>query len=76
MTPAKATGTPKSYAAALEELEAILAELENDDLDIDILSTQVERAAILLAHCRGRLDAARVEVERVVARIDDGPSTP
>ena len=61
---------PAGYAAALAELEAILDALDADDVDIDRLSSDVRRAAELIAHCRDRLTATRVEVERIVADLD------
>ncbi len=60
------------YAGALAELEDILAGLEDDDVDVDVLGQRVERAAVLLRFCRSRITAARTEVERVVADLDDG----
>lgn len=60
-----------SYAAMLAELEAILAELERDDVDVDVLATRVARAAELVEAMRTRIDAARMEVERVVATLGD-----
>jgi exodeoxyribonuclease VII small subunit len=62
---------PASYAAMLEELESILAELEGDDVDVDLLATRVARAAELVEACRERIDRARMEVERVVATLGD-----
>jgi exodeoxyribonuclease VII small subunit len=59
------------YAAALRELEAILAELEDDHVDVDLLATKVKRAAELIALCRGRIEAARMEVDRVVAGLEE-----
>ena len=59
------------YADAMSELEAILDDLEDDDLDVDILATKVERASTLIQLCRDRIGAARVQVERVVASLDD-----
>ncbi len=59
------------YGEALAELETILAELEDDTLDVDLLAERVARAAALIAHCRGRIDGARMEVERIVAGFDD-----
>jgi exodeoxyribonuclease VII small subunit len=58
------------YADAVAELEEILAQLDDDDIDVDHLATQVRRAAALIAMCRGRLSAARVEVTRIVADLD------
>ena len=58
------------YADAVAELEEILAQLDDDDIDVDHLAAQVRRAAELIALCRGRLRAARVEVTRIVADLD------
>ena len=60
-----------SYTGMLEELERILAELECDDVDVDVLATRVARAAELVEACRTRIDHARMEVERVVATLGD-----
>jgi exodeoxyribonuclease VII small subunit len=59
-----------SYAAAVSELETILAQLERDDVDVDLLAERVQRAAALISHCRARLSAAQLQVERVVADLD------
>ncbi len=59
------------YAEAMTELEQILDDLEDDDLDIDVLATQVERASTLIQLCRDRIGAARIQVERVVASLDE-----
>jgi exodeoxyribonuclease VII small subunit len=58
------------YAESLRELEEILAEIEADDVDIDVLATKVSRAAELLEICRQRIDGARLQVERVVDGLD------
>ncbi|MBW8827007.1 MAG: exodeoxyribonuclease VII small subunit [Acidobacteria bacterium] len=60
-----------TYGEAVTELEAILAGLEGDDLDVDALAARVGRAAELIKLCRDRIAATRLEVERVV--IDLGP---
>jgi exodeoxyribonuclease VII small subunit len=59
------------YAAALAELEAILSQLERADVDVDVLATQVARAAELIGFCRDRIGSARLQIEQVVARLDD-----
>jgi exodeoxyribonuclease VII small subunit len=58
-----------SYAAASAELDAILTELEQTDLDVDHLAERVARAAVLIRICRERIDAATVEVERIVDHL-------
>ena len=61
---------PVGYAEALAELESILAELDDDQLDVDALAERVERAAHLLQLCRERVAGARLAVEEVVTDLD------
>jgi exodeoxyribonuclease VII small subunit len=59
-----------TYARAVDELESILAELEDDNLDVDHLAERVARAAALIRLCRSRITATRLEVERIVADLE------
>ena len=59
------------YAAALDELQEILAALESDTTDVDQLAVRVERADVLIRHCRSRLDDARLRVDQVVGCLDE-----
>lgn len=59
-----------TYANAIDELEVILAELEDDSLDVDRLAARVARAATLIRLCRERIAHTRLEVERIVADLD------
>jgi exodeoxyribonuclease VII small subunit len=59
------------YGEAMAELEAILAELEGDDLDVDILAVRVQRASELLKVCRARIMRAQQDVDRIVADLDE-----
>lgn len=67
---------PIGYAEALAELEAILAEIEDDAVDVDVLATRVKRAAELLRVCRDRITAAQVEVSQVVAELEPDVDQP
>ena len=58
------------YAEAMRELEEILDALEDDDLDVDVLAANVERASTLIQLCRDRIGNARIQVEKVVASLD------
>ena len=58
------------YAEALDELEAILDELDGDEVDVDVLGARVRRAAELLRLCRSRIAGARFEVEQVVSELE------
>ena len=64
------SGEGPTYAAAVDELEAILAQLDDDRLDVDQLAERVARAAELIRLCRERISATRLEVERIVADLD------
>jgi exodeoxyribonuclease VII small subunit len=59
------------YADAVAELEAILVELEQDDIDVDVLAPKVRRAAELIRHCRAHIGDARLNVEQIVADLDE-----
>ncbi len=72
-SPATAAGPePTRYVEAMAELEAILAEIEDDAVDVDVLTQKVARAALLIRWCRGRIDGARIDVERIVSENDPG----
>ena len=58
------------FGGALAELDGIVAELESDALDVDLLADRVERAAALVAWCRGRIDGARFQVEEILTRLE------
>jgi len=66
-----AADTTITYADAIAELNEILAALEDDNIDIDLLGDQVARAAELIALCRDRIDAARLRVTEIVADLDE-----
>lgn len=53
------------YEAAVTELEEILAELSDDDIDVDHLAERVKRATELVKICRDRIAAARMEVKEI-----------
>jgi exodeoxyribonuclease VII small subunit len=59
-----------TYLEATEELEAILRELEGDQVDVDRLAEQVRRASTLIAGLRERIEGARMEVEAAVAELE------
>ncbi len=58
------------YAAALRELETILADLEKPDVDVDVLATKVERASELIRLCRERISHAQLQIENAVDGLD------
>lgn len=65
----KKKGSETTYAAASAELEQILHDIESGEIDLDVLSEKVERAAALLAICRQKLAATETKVKKVTADL-------
>ena len=65
---AKKTKSAKepSYSEATAELDEILRDIESGEIDLDVLSEKVERAAALLTVCRQKLAATETKVKKVV----------
>ena len=61
-----------SFSEAIDELEAILRSVENEETDIDELAGKLKRAAELLELCRGKIRRAEVEVSQIVQTLGDG----
>jgi exodeoxyribonuclease VII small subunit len=57
-----------SYEAAREELENILAELENGETGIDDLAAHVRRASELIRLCREKLRKTEKEVQDILQK--------
>ena len=60
--------TDFSYEAAREELENILAELENGETGIDDLAAHVRRASELIRLCREKLRSTEKEVQDILQK--------
>jgi len=54
-----------SFEDALEELEGIVSDLEAGEVSLDDAITAFERGTALKAHCKKRLDEARMKVEKI-----------
>lgn len=65
-----ATNESLGYAEAMRELEAILGELEGDQLDVDVLAARVQRAGELIKLCRSRITRAQADVDRIVTDLE------
>ena len=60
---------PIAYRDAMAELEQILTEIEREDVDVDVLSARVKRAAELIRICRERIAATKLEVEEIMTGL-------
>jgi len=71
MTTPSTEGEPLSFSDALDELEGILRRVESEEVDIDRLAAELQRAAVLLELCRGKIRKAEVEVTQIVQRLEE-----
>jgi exodeoxyribonuclease VII small subunit len=60
-----------TYQAALDELREIHARLRSDDVDVDHLLDDVQRASILLEFCQQRITAVGGQLEEVLQTFED-----
>ena len=58
------------YAAANEELETILDEIESGTADLDVLSDRVERAAFLIKLCREKITGTEMKLRKIIEQLD------
>jgi exodeoxyribonuclease VII small subunit len=54
---------PATYEIALQELEALVANLESGQLPLDQLLTGYQRGAQLLSFCKAKLEALETQVK-------------
>jgi exodeoxyribonuclease VII small subunit len=64
----------RTYSQALTELEKIVGEMESEEIDVDVLTEKVKRAAYLIKFCRSRLRSTEDEVKKALAQIEEEQS--
>lgn len=55
------------YEDSIKELESIVRRMENDELDIDTLASQLKRAQTLIKSCRDKLTKTDEEIKSILA---------
>jgi len=60
-----------TYTEAVNELESILAELENNpEVNMDDISEKVKRAAVLMEVCKKQLHEMDDELEKIMEQLN------
>lgn len=59
-----------TYNEALAELEAIVKEIENEEIDLDMLAEKVKRADYLCKYCRSKLRSIEEEVKSIIKDME------
>ena len=60
-----------TYKKAVSELEAIVNEIENEDVDVDNLLEKVKRASFLINYCKEKLRDTEAEVKKVLSSLEE-----
>lgn len=60
----------KSYDKAVEELNQIIAEMEEGEIGIDDLSEKVKRASQLIEFCQKKLASTEADVKEILEKMD------
>ena len=60
----------ETYKEAMEELEGIVSQIENEQIDVDILTEKVKRATYLIKLCKTKLRTTEEEVKDVLSELE------
>ena len=60
----------ESYKEAIEKLRCIVAEIDRDELDVDLLSEKVKEASRLIKLCKEKLYKVDADVRNVLEELD------
>lgn len=60
-----------TYNEAVNEIEEILQQIENEELDVDDLSAKVKRVSSLIKICKDKLYKTEQEVDKILNEIDE-----
>ena len=63
-----------TYSQALNELEKIVADIESEEVDVDLLAEKIKRASFLITFCKGKLRTAEDEVKKVLSEMEENPA--
>lgn len=58
-----------TYTKAIQELESIVAKMQSDSCDIDMLAAYTKRATELIKYCREKLFQTDEEVKKCIETL-------
>ena len=58
------------YEEAIRQIEDIVERLENDEMDIDSLGTELKKAQKLIKLCKDKLTKTEDEVKKILEEAD------
>lgn len=60
-----------SYADAFEELQQIVADIEEGQISVDALAEKVKRAALLIQVCKQKLSSTEADVNKILKDLEN-----
>jgi exodeoxyribonuclease VII small subunit len=60
-----------NYTKAFEELQTIVAEMENGKISVDDLAVKVKRASELIKICKNKLSETEGDVQKILSDLDE-----
>lgn len=62
----------ETYSQAMERLEKIVSQIDNNELEIDILAEKIKEANDIIAFCSDKLTKADREVKKLLSDKQEG----
>ena len=59
------------YTEAFEELQQIVADIEDGEISVDELSVKVKRASELIKICKEKLAATDSDISKILENLED-----
>ena len=59
-----------NYEKAFGELQQIVADIEDGEISVDILSEKVKRASELIQICKEKLTSTEEDVQQILEQLD------
>lgn len=60
-----------NYTEAFEELQQIVADLEDGEISVDELAVKVKRASELIAFCKKKLTSTEEDVQQILKELEE-----
>ena len=59
------------YEESFEELQQIVADLEDGEISVDELSSKIKRASELIQFCKKKLTSTEEDVAKILKELED-----
>ncbi len=59
------------YEESFEELQQIVADLEDGEISVDELSSKIKRASELIQFCKQKLTTTEEDVSKILKELED-----